>query len=120
VTSIGADSVSKRRAKRTSARSPPFLTPSTMAWTRRSKARSSPPAGVSSRSIARRLVEGMIFSTTSQHDLVQGVFDDALRAGAFQPRNQVAHGALLDDRVHRHPLLVAQGRDRRPLQRRQQ
>ena len=39
---------------------------------------------------------------------------------ALSLRNQVAHRALLDDRVHRDPLVVAQRRDRRPLQRRQQ
>ena len=53
-------------------------------------------------------------------DLVERVFDDALAAGRLHLRDQVAHRALLDDRVDRHPVLVAQRRDRRPLQRRQQ
>ena len=57
---------------------------------------------------------------TSHHDLVERVLDDALAARRLHLRDQVAHRALFDDGVHRHPLVVAQRRDRRPLQRRQQ
>ncbi len=56
----------------------------------------------------------------SQDDLVERILDDPLGARRLQARDQVAHGALLDDRVHRHPLVVAQRGDGRPLQRRQQ
>ena len=59
---------------------------------RRRGRRAWPPPGMAGRR-PRRL----------QHDLVQRVLDDPLRAGQLQPRNQIAHGALLDDRVHRRP-----------------
>ena len=55
---------------------------------------------------------------SSQHDLVEGIFDDPLGARGLEPRNQVADRPLLDDRIHRHPLVVAQRRDGRPLERR--
>ena len=52
--------------------------------------------------------------------LFQRVLDDAFRARGLQPWNQIADGALLDDRVDGDPVVVAQRRNRRPLQRRQQ
>ena len=56
----------------------------------------------------------------SHHDLVERIFHDALRAGPLQAWDQIPDRPLLDDRVDRDPLGVAQRRDRRPLQRRQQ
>src|SRR5262245_59711487 len=58
--------------------------------------------------------------TKSDHNRVERVLHDPLAAGGLEPRNQIAHGALLDNRVDRHPALVAERRDRGPLQRRQQ
>src|SRR5947207_1926688 len=55
-----------------------------------------------------------------QHNLIQRIFDDALRARRLEPRNQIADRPLLDDRVHGHPFFVAERRDRRPLERGQQ
>ncbi len=52
--------------------------------------------------------------------LFSGILDDPLGPGHLQPRNQIPDGPLLDDRVDRHPLVVAQRRDRRPLKRGQQ
>ena len=40
-------------------------------------------------------------------------------ARLLQPRNDVAHRGFIENGVHRQPLLVAQVRDGRPLQRRQ-
>ena len=50
--------------------------------------------------------DGEVGSTwhSSHHDLVQRVLDDALGARRLQPRDQIAHRALLDDRVERHPV----------------
>src|SRR5206468_11697386 len=53
-----------------------------------------------------------------QDDLIKWIFDDSLSARRLEPRDQIPDRALLDDGIHRHPLLVAQGRDRRALQRR--
>ena len=43
-----------------------------------------------------------------------------MSARRLEPRDQIPDRALLDDGIHCHPLLVAQGGDRRALQRRQQ
>ena len=47
-------------------------------------------------------------ATRSNDDLVQRVLDYALRVCSLQLWDQVADGALLDDRIHGHPLLIAQ------------
>ena len=47
-------------------------------------------------------------SLAYMHDLVQRVLDDALAPRRLEPRDQVAHRALLDDRVDRDPVVVAQ------------
>ena len=52
--------------------------------------------------------------------LLSGYSTMPWRARGLEPRDQIADRALLDDRVDRDPLVVAQRRDRRPLQRRQQ
>jgi len=36
----------------------------------------------------------------SQYDLIQRVFDDALRASLFQSGNDCTHGGLIENRVH--------------------
>jgi len=54
-------------------------------------------------------------ATQLQNNLVERIFDDALAACRLELRNQVTHRALLDDRVHGNPLVVAQRRDRWPL-----
>ena len=50
------------------------------------------------------------------HDLVQRVLDDSLRAGFFQARDDVAHRGLFEDRIHGHPLGIAQLRNGRIFQ----
>src|SRR5262245_7592932 len=97
-----------------------------MSATRRSVSASRTRAGDRRSRIASRSVDSTILiyeprttnhepppSTTHHldHDLVQRVFDDPLAPGRLQLRDQVAHRPLLDDRVHRHPVFVAERRD---------
>src|SRR5512132_106085 len=91
-----------------------------MAVTFRSVAASRTRSGASSARTARRLLESTILSMRSDHDLVERVLDDALPAGRLHLGNQVAHGPLLDDRVHGYPFGIAQRGHGRSLQRRQQ
>src|SRR6185312_9386930 len=56
----------------------------------------------------------------SHHDLVERVLDDALSPGGLETWNQIADRPFLDDRIDGHPLVIAERRDRRPLERRQQ
>ncbi len=53
---------------------------------------------------------------TSEHNFVQRIFDDPLRAGRFQARDDGAHNVFIHNRVHRDPLRIAQGRYRRIFQ----
>ena len=55
--------------------------------------------------------------TWLQHNLVERVFDDAVRVGAFEPRDEVPHRPFVDDRVQCDPGFIRQRRDSWPLQR---
>ena len=50
-------------------------------------------------------------------DLVERILDDALGAGLLEARDDLAHHALLEDRVDGHPAAVAERRDRGLAQR---
>src|SRR5690348_8466626 len=112
---------SKRRAYASSARSPSRRTRSTIADTRRSTdaLRRSPRSSSASMVFVWR--KSMIrIRARSHHDLVQGVFDDPLGACALELRDQVADGALFENRIDGDPVLVAERRDRRTPERRKQ
>ena len=85
----------------------------------RSYVDASPPVAVPRLGIAAGASLSSAAGAT-EHDLVERVLHDALGPGCFQLRDEIAHRPLFDDRVDRHPLVVAQRRDRRPLERRQQ
>src|SRR5262249_13632112 len=131
LTSSAPVKLSSRRAYAVSARSPSRRTRSTIACTRRSNTRSRLAEGASRRPIARLSLASKIrihdhvpaeagHPSVLQHDLVEWVLDDPLRARRLQTRNQVANRALFDDRVHGDPVRVAERGNRRPLQRRKQ
>src|SRR3954468_16553592 len=135
VTSTGITKWSNCLAYDSSARSPSFRTAATIRATRRVSYASC--VGERSSSAATAAVSlllkiRIVFSIPrfpdspisrfpdSHHNLVQRVLNDALRAGRLQARHQVTDRALFDDGVDRHPVGIAQRRDGRTLQRRQQ
>ena len=78
------------------------------------RARRWPSRAISAESRAGRATvrHSMIF--------VSAILDDSAGAGGFEPRNDVPHDRLVENRVHVDPVLVGQARDGRLLQGRQQ
>ena len=68
------------------------------------------------RSFQQRLACGMN-RLPSIHHFVQRIFDDSFRPGGLQRRDQLADDVLVDDRLHRHPALLAELGDGRVAQR---
>src|SRR5262245_59622849 len=114
---MASSSASNRRAYRVSASSPPRRTSFTICATRLSVAASRARPGVKSARTARRLPESTMVNIPSDHDLVERILHDPLAPCRFNPRNQIADRAFLDDRIDGDPFGIAQRRDRRPLKR---
>src|SRR5450759_3781715 len=127
VTSTSPVSPSNRFAYESSARSPRRRTSLTMRATRRSNARSrlgplsSSAATACLSPLSRIRITPLPLNypisrlPDSHDDLVQRIFDDALRSRALQQGNQVANRSLVDNRVHRDPVGVAERGDGRAL-----
>src|SRR5262245_28334404 len=98
-----------------SARSPPNLTRFTMAATRRSIDRSTCTVERTNRSSVVVRAWTIFNMRALQHDLVEGILDDPLSSRGLQPGDQITHRPFFDNRVHGHPFVVAECRDRRTL-----
>ncbi len=53
------------------------------------------------------LIKNSNHNAPLHHNLVQRIFDNSLRSGLFEARDDVAHGGLFEDGVHRDPVFIA-------------
>jgi len=67
---------------------------------------------------SRRLACGGL-PAALHYNLVQRILHNPLRPRLLQPRDDVSHRALIEDRIHRHPFGIAELRNRGLLERRQ-
>ena len=64
-----------------------------------------------SREEALGLIERDDTQHDSHHDLVQRIFDDALCTRFLEARDDGAHGGLIENRVYRQPVFIAEMRN---------